>query len=620
MHTLIAAICLSALLLGVPAAAQGDFGPPAPFQDTHPPSPPPASTVIAFDHGGGTVRIIRSFSDGRPSLTADVPTTRHVGTVNVAHNPARDALAFWTETDAAEPGKTYAKTVFWPAGADAPGAAREFLISDHSGAAGDTSASLDPGRSATLVFQLGLDVWQATSPNVAAANPWSNGATLLTTYEPRLGGESIDWTHAVDGRAIYAFKQRVSASGPTPAYFKLLVSTRVPGHPFSTPVQIDGGPPPGRTLDAGPALTGLAPHGRAMVAYTTTTIYTSRACPFTETDGERRHVQVALGPVSASAPAFSINRVSAPDYTAGTAVERPIVGQDDRLAVGWHEAAGHFCDGYQPQRLNFAYTVPGQGTTTTGPPPEVFSQYWFQCDGQLYFKFTPPGGSPMGTVFDTGVPGTCDAAPKDTDGDGLADSSDACPNVSDVGKHRTPRNGCPAPPAAPKPTAGDDTLSGTAAANTICGLAGNDTLFGLGGNDTLFGDACNDKAKRALGAAAAVDGADTLDGGDGDDVLYGAGGNDTLKGGKGKDKLFGGAGNDKLNGGPDNDKLNGGGGKDTLTGGPGKNSYKGGGGNDSVNARNRKKETVDCGGGKKDKATVDKADKVKGCEKVKRRK
>jgi hypothetical protein len=48
------------------------------------------------------------------------------------------------------------------------------------------------------------------------------------------------------------------------------------------------------------------------------------------------------------------------------------------------------------------------------------------------------------------------------------------------------------------------------------------------------------------------------------------------------------------------------------------NRYSGGPGNDTINARNGKKETVDCGSGKKDRATVDKRDKTKGCEKVKR--
>jgi Ca2+-binding RTX toxin-like protein len=180
--------------------------------------------------------------------------------------------------------------------------------------------------------------------------------------------------------------------------------------------------------------------------------------------------------------------------------------------------------------------------------------------------------------------------PSDRDGDGKADSVDSCPDVA-----AATANGCPAPVVV-GPTAGNDILNGTAAGEQICGLAGNDTINGLGGNDTLFGDACNVKAK----LLAATGGNDKLNGGNGNDTLYGAGGNDVLNGGKGKDKLFGGRGND------------------TLTGGPGVNKYSGGAGNDTVNARNGSKETIDCGAGKKDKATVDRKDKVRGCEKVRR--
>jgi Ca2+-binding RTX toxin-like protein len=167
-------------------------------------------------------------------------------------------------------------------------------------------------------------------------------------------------------------------------------------------------------------------------------------------------------------------------------------------------------------------------------------------------------------------------------------------------------------------TNGNDVLNGTAAADKICGLFGNDTINGLAGNDTLFGDACDDKAKRLFGAQATTDGNDKLNGGDGNDTMYGAGGKDTLKGGKGKDKLFGGDGNDTLSGEDGKDALDGGKGNDKLTGGKDVNSYKGGVGDDSINARNGKKETVDCGKGSKDKATVDKADVVRGCETVAR--
>jgi hypothetical protein len=173
--------------------------------------------------------------------------------------------------------------------------------------------------------------------------------------------------------------------------------------------------------------------------------------------------------------------------------------------------------------------------------------------------------------------------------------------------------------AAPFPfgaTNGNDTLSGSAAGETICGLLGNDVIRALGGNDTVFGDNCGVKAK--LGRAAATGGSDTIDGGTGNDTIYGAGGADKLTGGDGNDKVFGGGGNDSLSGGKGNDVLDGGKGNDKLTGGPGVNKYTGGDGDDSINARNGKKETVNCGPGKKDAATIDKKDKAKGCEKVKR--
>jgi hypothetical protein len=51
------------------------------------------------------------------------------------------------------------------------------------------------------------------------------------------------------------------------------------------------------------------------------------------------------------------------------------------------------------------------------------------------------------------------------------------------------------------------------------------------------------------------------------------------------------------------------------TGGKGKNSYAVGAGNDSITARNKKRETVDSGAGKKDNATVDKNEKVKRSKK-----
>jgi hypothetical protein len=104
----------------------------------------------------------------------------------------------------------------------------------------------------------------------------------------------------------------------------------------------------------------------------------------------------------------------------------------------------------------------------------------------------------------------------------------------------------------------------------------------------------------------------------GDDVIYGTPRKDTLGGLAGNDRLFGLGGNDELNGGRGKDRLFGGSGDDKLTGDGGVDQFNGGKGNDTIQARDGKRETVDCGAGPKDAATVDRVDSVKGCETVKR--
>jgi hypothetical protein len=132
-------------------------------------------------------------------------------------------------------------------------------------------------------------------------------------------------------------------------------------------------------------------------------------------------------------------------------------------------------------------------------------------------------------------------------------------------------------------TAADDLLNGTTAADVMKGLGGNDIINGLQGNDSIDGGTGNDK----------------LTGSEGNDKLIGGAGKDTLIGATGKDNLIGGAGNDKIDGGP------------------GPNKYSGGSGNDTINSVNGKRETVSCGAGR-DSVRADKADRVIGCEKVKR--
>jgi Ca2+-binding RTX toxin-like protein len=110
---------------------------------------------------------------------------------------------------------------------------------------------------------------------------------------------------------------------------------------------------------------------------------------------------------------------------------------------------------------------------------------------------------------------------------------------------------------------------------------------------------------------------DRLNGTRAGDRLFGLGGNDVLNGLAGADCLLGGRGNDRLSGGSANDVLSGDAGNDRLTGGRGKNTYRGGSGRDTIRAANRVREKIDCGPGR-DTARVDRKDKVRRCERVRR--
>jgi dipeptidyl aminopeptidase/acylaminoacyl peptidase len=113
--------------------------------------------------------------------------------------------------------------------------------------------------------------------------------------------------------------------------------------------------------------------------------------------------------------------------------------------------------------------------------------------------------------------------------------------------------------------------------------------------------------------------ADRLKGSGGSDRLSGGRGRDRLSGLNGSDCLSGGAGNDILSGGKGNDTLSGGAGNDRITAGPGRNKVSGGSGNDRINVRNHRRDVVNCGKGRKDRVVADRADKLRGCERVHRR-
>jgi Ca2+-binding RTX toxin-like protein len=147
-----------------------------------------------------------------------------------------------------------------------------------------------------------------------------------------------------------------------------------------------------------------------------------------------------------------------------------------------------------------------------------------------------------------------------------------------------------------------DRLTGTPFGDLLVGGAGNDVLIGAGGADCLRGRAGHDR----------------LSGGDANDSLSGEAGRDRLTGGDGNDTLSGGNSNDVLSGGNGNDRLGGGAGNDRIDGGQGVNSYSGGSGNDNITAANGRRETVDCGAGKRDRVRADRTDTVLNCETVTR--
>ncbi|HEX8052690.1 MAG TPA: Calx-beta domain-containing protein [Thermoleophilaceae bacterium] len=147
-----------------------------------------------------------------------------------------------------------------------------------------------------------------------------------------------------------------------------------------------------------------------------------------------------------------------------------------------------------------------------------------------------------------------------------------------------------------------DKLTGTAFGDLLVGGAGKDILSGGGGDDCLRGRAAGDR----------------LSGGDGNDSLSGEAGSDSLSGGEGKDSLSGGDGNDVLSGGNGNDRLGGGAGNDKINGGQGLNTFSGGAGNDNIVAANGRRESIDCGSGKRDKVRADRTDNVRNCETVQR--
>lgn len=182
----------------------------------------------------------------------------------------------------------------------------------------------------------------------------------------------------------------------------------------------------------------------------------------------------------------------------------------------------------------------------------------------------------------------------DGDGDGHPDAADNCPTIPNPGLQDHDRDGVgtacddfdPRPGDCANPfngTEGVDLLRGTTAGDSIRALAGDDTVLGF-------------------------DSADCLSGGDGGDLLFGGEAGDRVGGGDDDDRLYGQEGGDFLSGGA---------GDDGIKGGGGTNRYFGRSGDDRIYADNGLAEQVNCGSGE-DRARVDDADVVTGCERVTR--
>jgi hypothetical protein len=189
------------------------------------------------------------------------------------------------------------------------------------------------------------------------------------------------------------------------------------------------------------------------------------------------------------------------------------------------------------------------------------------------------------TIADDDAAPVTPGPPPDRDADGVPDSTDNCPNVSNANQADGDGDGLGTvcdPVETPPLKAGRcaNQRLGTSADESLVGTLAGDTLKGFGGDDSLFGS----------------NGDDCLSGGNGDDWVAGGPGADTVRGDAGADSVFGGAGNDNINAGSGQNLV-----------------IKAGDGNDTINSKNGKPEKIDCGRGK-DVLKADKRDKAKGCE------
>lgn len=173
--------------------------------------------------------------------------------------------------------------------------------------------------------------------------------------------------------------------------------------------------------------------------------------------------------------------------------------------------------------------------------------------------------------------------------------------------------------AVPSPGPCSNPVEGTSDIDAITGREFGEYFNLLGGNDSVMAGAGDDCIDGGTGRDVMYgeDGADRIRGEDGDDQLIGGPGPDVGFGGAGHDRALGGADADRLFGGAGADSLNGGAGADLLAGGRGRDRLSGGPGDDFLRSRDGLRERIVCGAGR-DRAIVDRRDRVFGCEVVRR--
>jgi hypothetical protein len=99
-------------------------------------------------------------------------------------------------------------------------------------------------------------------------------------------------------------------------------------------------------------------------------------------------------------------------------------------------------------------------------------------------------------------------------------------------------------------------------------------------------------------------------------TIFGSDRADTLAGGPRRDVITGLKGGDTLSGLFGRDLICGGPGRDRLLGSKGRDAVFGQSGNDIVYARDGRRDRIDCGPGRRDRAMADRFDRVRRCERL----